>query len=109
MAARQLGLTPAAVSRNVAMLEPNLRVRVFQRSTRRLTLTEIGERFLFSIGENLDALQTAIAGVATGNDEPAGVLKVSFSPTFGITHIMPLLPAFLTKYPRIKPEWHFEN
>ena len=41
-AARQLGLTPAAVSRNVAMLERNLGVRLFQRSTRKLTLTEAG-------------------------------------------------------------------
>jgi DNA-binding transcriptional LysR family regulator len=108
-AARHLGLTPAAVSRNVAMLERNLGVRLFQRSTRRLTLTEVGERFLVTIGDNLDALQAAITGVSIGHDEPAGVLKVSLSPSFGITHIMPLLPAFLAKYPRIKPEWHFEN
>ena len=49
-AARRLGLTPAAVSRNVAMLERNLGLRLFQRSTRRLTLTEAGERFLQGIG-----------------------------------------------------------
>ncbi|MGO7207870.1 LysR family transcriptional regulator, partial [Rhizobium ruizarguesonis] len=42
-AARRLGLTPAAVSRNVAALEGNLKLRLFQRSTRRLTLTEAGE------------------------------------------------------------------
>lgn len=108
-AARQLGLTPAAVSRNVAMLERNLGVRLFQRSTRKLTLTEIGERFLLSIGGNFDALQSAIAGIATDNDEPTGVLKVSFSPSFGLAHVMPLLPAFLRRYPRVTPEWHFEN
>src|SRR5215217_7397718 len=45
-AARRLSLTPAAVSRNVAMLERNLGIRLFQRSTRKLTLTEAGERFL---------------------------------------------------------------
>src|SRR5712671_4849636 len=108
-AARQLGLTPAAVSRNIAMLERNLGVRLFQRSTRKLVLTEIGERFLLSIESNLEALQAAIADVAADNDEPAGVLKVSMSPTFGLTHIMPLLPAFLARHPRVKPEWHFEN
>ena len=44
-AARRLGLTPAGVGKNVARLESNLGVRLFQRSTRRLTLTEAGERF----------------------------------------------------------------
>ena len=48
-AARRLGLTPAAVSRNIAQLETNLGIRLFQRSTRRLTLTEAGERFLRNI------------------------------------------------------------
>lgn len=108
-AARRLGLTPAAVSRNVATLERNLGVRLFQRSTHKLTLTEAGERFLAAIGGNLDALQVAIASVASDDGEPAGVLKVSLAPTFGMTHVMPLLPAFLARYPRIRPEWHFEN
>lgn len=108
-AGRRMGLTAAAVSRNVAMLERNLGVRLFQRSTRKLTLTEAGERFLVSIGGNLDALQTAIAEAAAQGGEPAGVLKVSVSPTFGLTYLLPLLPAFLAKYPRIRPEWHFES
>jgi DNA-binding transcriptional LysR family regulator len=108
-AGRRLGLTAAAVSRNVAMLERNLGVRLFHRSTRKLTLTEAGERFLVSINGNLDALQAAIAESAAHSSEPAGVLRVSLIPTFGVTHILPLLPSFLAKYPRIKPEWHFEN
>ncbi len=108
-AARRLALTPAAVSRNVALLERNLGVRLFQRSTRKLTLTEAGERFLVEIGGNLDALQAAIASVSTDRGEPAGVLKVSMAPTFGITYVMPLLPAFLARYPMVRPDWHFEN
>lgn len=108
-AARRLAVTPAAVSRNVAMLERNLGVRLFQRSTRKLTLTEAGDHFLASIGGNLDALQAAIAAVATDRGEPAGVLKVSMPPTFGIGHVLPLLPDFLARHPRIRPEWHFEN
>jgi DNA-binding transcriptional LysR family regulator len=108
-AGRRLGLTAAAVSRNVAMLERNLGVRLFQRSTRKLTLTEAGEHFLASIDGTLDALQAAIAETAAHNSEPAGVLKVSMSPTIGLAHILPLLPPFLARYPRITPEWHFEN
>lgn len=108
-AARRLALTPAAVSRNVAMLERNLGVRLFQRSTRRLTLTEAGEELLLGIGGNLEALQSALSGVAREGGEPAGVLKVSLSPTFGMAHILPLLPGFLARYPRIRPDWRFEN
>ncbi|CAM2158213.1 Transcriptional regulator, LysR family (plasmid) [Pararobbsia alpina] len=107
-AARRLGLTPAAVSRNVAMLERNLGVRLLQRSTRRITLTEAGERFLDSIGVSLDSLQSAIEETSSGAAEPAGVLKVSLSPTLGPAYILPLLPEFLRRYPRVRPEWHFE-
>src|SRR3977135_4344463 len=90
-AGRRLSLTPAAVSRNVAMLERNLGVRLFQRSTRKLTLTEAGERFLFAIEGHLEGLQAAIADVATGRGEPAGVLKVSMGLTLGADYILPLL------------------
>lgn len=108
-AARRLALTPAAVSRNVAMLERNLGIRLFQRSTRKLTLTEAGERFLLEIRGNLEGLQAAIAGAATDHGEPAGVLRVSLSPTLGTDHILPLLPAFLARYPRVRIDWHFDN
>jgi DNA-binding transcriptional LysR family regulator len=76
-AARRLGVTPAAVSRNVAMLERNLRVRLFQRSSRSLTLTEDGERFLASVSDAVASIQSAIADVTTHAGTPAGVLKVS--------------------------------
>jgi DNA-binding transcriptional LysR family regulator len=108
-AARRLALTPAAVSRNVALLERNLGVRLFQRSTRKLTLTEAGERFLADIGGNLDALQAAIASVSTDRSEPTGVLKVSMASGIGMTYVMPLLPTFLARYPKIRPDWYFEN
>ena len=97
-AARRLALTPAAVSRNVATLERSLGVRLFHRSTRKLTLTDEGERFLQSVGASLDALRGAIAE-ASAEGEPAGVLKVSLSLTFGIAHILPLIPQFERRYP----------
>ncbi|MCQ1835405.1 LysR family transcriptional regulator [Neorhizobium galegae] len=108
-AARRLALTPAAISRNVAMLERNLGTRLFQRSTRRLTLTEAGERFLSEIRDHVEALQTAIAEVSSDGVEPAGVLKVSMSPHFGTDYILPLLPEFMARYPLIRPDWAFEN
>jgi DNA-binding transcriptional LysR family regulator len=108
-AARRLSLTPAAVSRNVATLERNLGVRLFQRSTRKLTLTEAGERFLHAIRGNLDELQASIATVATDRGEPAGVLRVSMGATFGCEYILPLLPDFLKRYPDVRVDWQFEN
>lgn len=108
-AARRLGLTPAAVSRNVAILERNLGVRLFYRSTRGLKLTEAGESFLESVGDPLDRLQGAIAAVAAHGPNPAGTLKLSMPPSFGVDHVLPLLPGFLARYPLIRAEWHLEN
>lgn len=108
-AARRLALTPAAVSRNVAMLERNLGIRLFHRSTRKLTLTEAGEAFLVGIGDNLEALQNAIASASQAKGEPAGVLKVSMSLSFGLEFVLPILPAFMERYPAVRPDWHFDS
>jgi DNA-binding transcriptional LysR family regulator len=108
-AARRLSLTPAAVSRNVAMLERNLGVRLFHRSTRRLTLTEAGETFLAAVGDPLDRLHDAIATIGAQGATPSGTLKLSTAPSFGVAYMLPLLPGFLARYPLIRAEWHLEN
>ena len=108
-AARLMGLTPAAVSRNVAMLERNIGVRLFQRSTRKLMLTEAGERFLQSIGPQLHEIGAAIASISADDGEPSGVLRVSMGPTFASNYMLPLLPDFLARYPAVQPDWHLEN
>lgn len=108
-AARRLGLTPAAVSRNVAKLEQNLGVRLFQRSTRRLTLTEDGERFLRAVSGSLEDLQAAIADVSTQAGQAAGTLKISMAPGFGADYILPLLPGFMARYPAVQHDWHMDN
>src|SRR5258705_281743 len=74
-AARRLALTPAAVSRNVAVLERNLGVRLVHRSTRKLTLTDAGERFLLAVKDNLEGLQQAISGLANESCEMRGAPK----------------------------------
>src|SRR5258706_11600937 len=70
VAARRLSLTPAAVSRNVAMLERNLGVRLFQRTTRKLTLTYAGERFLLAIHDHMEGLLSALADSGTYRASP---------------------------------------
>lgn len=108
-AARRLGLTPAAVSKNVARLEASLGVRLFQRSTRSLTLTSGGERFLEQVSAPFAGVQEAINGVAKDDGQPAGVLKVGVAPAFGREYLLPLLDDFLARYPAVLPDWHFDN
>lgn len=109
LAARRLGITPAAVSRNVAQLERNLGVRLFQRSTRGLTTTETGDRFLLSLRGGLDDVQTAIADVMRNAGEPAGTLKITAATGFGINYLLPLMPAFHARYPAVVLDWTFDN
>lgn len=108
-AARRLGLTPAAVGKNVARLESALQVRLFQRSTRSLSLTEAGVHFLRESVEGLSSLQLAMANLSQLQGQPAGVLKVSMGQSFGRYYVMPLLPAFLERYPGVLPDFHFDN
>lgn len=108
-AARLMGLTPAAVSKNVARLEASLSVRLFQRSTRSLTLTEGGQRLLAQVGPPLTALADAVDHAAEAEQQPAGTLKVSMGQAFGRAYLVPLLTEFLQRYPAIQPDWRFEN
>ncbi len=109
LAARRLALTPAAVSRNVAQLEKNLGVRLFQRSTRGLTMTEAGERFLQSVRDGLDMIQGAIANIGVSGEQPAGVLKVNSLVGFAINQLLPLMPEFQRRYPGVVVDWVFDN
>ncbi|WP_082742261.1 LysR family transcriptional regulator [Burkholderia sp. MSMB1078WGS] len=108
-AARRLALTPAAVSRNVAHLERNLGVQLFQRSTRGLTLTEAGDRFLLSVRSGLDSIQGAIADLMVNATQPSGVLKLSVPAGFGMDYLLPMMPSFLERYPAVRPDWFFDN
>ncbi len=54
-------------------------------------------------------MHAAIAGVSAQGGEPSGVLKLSVALTFGLDHVLPLLPEFLRCHPGIRPDWHFEN
>ncbi|MHB9833545.1 LysR family transcriptional regulator [Paraburkholderia terrae] len=108
-AARRLGLTPAAVSKNVARLETHLGVRLFHRSTRKLTMTPGGEQFWADAGSPFASLQDAFARAAQHDGKPSGVLKVSMAVAFGREYLVPLLGGFLERYPDIVPDWHFDN
>jgi DNA-binding transcriptional LysR family regulator len=108
-AARRLGLTPAAVSKNVARLEDSLGVRLFQRSTRTLSLTEEGERLFREAQAPWVELAQALAELRQGAGKPAGALKIGMAPAVGRNYFVPMLDEFLRLYPDIVPDLHFEN
>src|SRR3954470_12586578 len=78
-AARRLGITPAAVSKSVARLESGLGVRLFQRSTRSLSLTEEGERLYRQVRHAWSDISASLAQLQQGSGKPAGTLKISLA------------------------------
>lgn len=101
-AARELGLSPAVVSRKVAALEAHLGARLIERTTRRLRLTTAGERFLLGserILEDLGALEDEAGEAGSGL---VGTLRVSAPQAFGASAVAPLLPDFLAAHPRLR-------
>lgn len=100
-AGRALGLTSAAVGKNVARLEAALGVRLFQRSTRRLSLTEAGEAFRLEIAGSLDQLQSAMSNATEAHASPVGRLRVSLPNAFGRDWIVPMLGDFMKTHPEV--------
>jgi DNA-binding transcriptional LysR family regulator len=82
---------------------------LFQRSTRRLTLTEAGERFLHDVSGGLDTIQGAIDNVAGAAGQPAGLLKISLPIGMGLQQILPMMPEFLQRYPAVQLDLSFDN
>src|SRR4051794_15925795 len=91
-AARRLAVTPAAVSKNVIRLEAELGVRLLNRSTRRIALTDEGARFLADAQRALRALDDAIANVSQTAQSAAGRVRISSSAAFGRKWVLPALP-----------------
>lgn len=101
-AARKLGVSPAAISQSIARLEQELEVRLFNRTTRQLTLTEDGRRFYAQCRGPVNNLDSAINQLKASRDEPAGHLRVSMPNSFGRRYILPLMEEFCELYPKIK-------
>lgn len=99
-AARKLGRSPAAVSRAIMALEEQLGQRLFNRTTRALSLTEAGEKLL-ERGRRLLADYDDIADALQGGDAPRGVLTLTAPVMFGRLHIMPIVRDFLRDFPGI--------
>jgi DNA-binding transcriptional LysR family regulator len=99
-AARQLDMSPSAVSKLIARMEARLGARLLHRSTRRLELTAEGERFnseCLRILELIDCAERDIANVS----KPSGLVQVNANLPFGLHCLLPLLPDFFAAYPDI--------
>jgi DNA-binding transcriptional LysR family regulator len=100
-AARRLATSRSVVSKAVAKLEKALGARLLNRTTRHLSLTEIGSSFADHCSRMLEEAEQAEKLVASLNTEPRGVLRVAASVAFGTLHVAPALAQFLPRYPEL--------
>ena len=98
-AAERLATTAGAVSRRVAALEAHLGVRLINRTTRQLALTEAGEQYYRDVAAILTALTDAEDRVSHLSEAPSGELRVAAPLSFGVRALAPLLPGFHARYP----------
>lgn len=101
-AARETGVDPSSASRQVAALEAHLGLRLFERTTRRLHITEAGRIYLDRVAPSLDALDEAADAARDIVSEPSGVLRVTASVAFGERWLMPRVASFRAAFPRIE-------
>jgi DNA-binding transcriptional LysR family regulator len=101
-AARELGVSTAVVSRTLSALEARLGVRLINRTTRSLHLTDEGASYYETCQRILAEIEEADAAVTARRVEPQGVLKVALPASFGHQHIAPLIPRFAERYPKIE-------
>ena len=100
-ASRALGISKSAVSKRINQLENHLGVRLLHRTTRKLSLTEAGERYFEHAAQALTAAGQAEDAVTELQGEPQGKLKISSPMSFGRLHVAPLIPIFMQRYPKI--------
>lgn len=100
-AASRLGMTKSAVSKRISVLEDSLGVRLFNRTTRKLTVTEAGERFTDYARNSLLLAQDGFAAISKFQGRPKGTLKINAPMTFARLHLVPYIKEFLELYPDI--------
>lgn len=101
-ASRKLGLSAPAVTRSIAQLEGVLGVRLFNRTTRHVRLTDSGARFYEDAKRILDEVDQAVAAASGSYAEPKGVLSITAPVLFGQTHVMPIVTEYLQQNLSVK-------
>jgi len=100
-AARTVGLSKSAVSKQISRLEDRLGLRLLNRTTRRLSLTEAGAAFYQGCQRVVAEAEAAELAVTHLASAPRGRLRVSAPMSFGVRHVSPALPEFLRRYPEL--------
>lgn len=108
-AARALQQTPSAVSKSVARLESDLGVRLFNRNTRQLQLTDIGSAFFEAMAGSISRIDAAVESAREMQRGPAGVVRVSSITSFGRHFLVPVVKGFQQRYPLVKLEIQFDD
>ncbi|WP_051971452.1 LysR substrate-binding domain-containing protein [Massilia sp. 9096] len=108
-AAERLNLTGSAVGKAIARLESRLQVRLFERTTRTLALTDAGTRYLAACSQVLGDLEAAEQALRFDADLPSGRLRIDLPATFGRRIVLPLLLPFFQRYPRVQPVLSFTD
>jgi DNA-binding transcriptional LysR family regulator len=103
-AARKLGLSPSNVTRLIAALEDRLGARLLQRTTRSVTLTDIGTRYLERARRILADVEEAESSAQAERTQPSGRLVVSAPIGFGRLHVSTVMSAYLQRYPDVSGE-----
>lgn len=104
-AARSLGVSPSALSHAMRGLEARLDVRLFNRTTRSVALTEAGEQLLRRVAPAIADLEDAVNEAASARDRPSGSIRISASESSAKAIVQNVLPDFLTTYPDIHVEF----
>ncbi|TPP05034.1 LysR family transcriptional regulator [Rhizobium glycinendophyticum] len=108
-AAKIIGRDPSVLSRRVTQLEQRVGVRLLTRTTRKITLTEVGAVYCRRVQGMLDELASASREASDAAVAPQGLVRVSVPVTFGRQWISPMLPAFLARFPHIRLDVRFTD
>ncbi|MET0936136.1 MAG: LysR family transcriptional regulator [Luteibacter sp.] len=108
-AAREMGVSPSALSQTVRALEARLGVRLLDRTTRRVGVTEIGRRFLEEAQTGLATIAQAVASVDESRDAPSGLLRINVPRAAADVLFVPHLAEFMAAYPAVVVELHCDN
>ncbi len=100
-AGRELGLAPSSVARGISSLEDDLGIRLLNRTTRKLSLTEAGRLYIERARRILNDVEDARLSITQLEADPRGTLKLNAATAFGRIHVVPMLPAFLQQYPEL--------